>query len=48
MPPKVQDNLMKYWNGLSDQEKARSQESWNRMSDRERRQTLENAAREMR
>jgi hypothetical protein len=48
MPPRVQENLVKYWNGLSDQEKTRSQESWNRMSDRERRQTLENAAREMR
>lgn len=43
-----QDNLMKYWNGLSDKEKAQSQERWNRMSNAERRQTLENAKREMR
>lgn len=48
MSSRTQDNLMQYWNGLSDQEKARSQESWNRMSDGERRQTLENAKREMR
>lgn len=48
MSPRVQDNLMKYWNGLSDEERARSQAQWNGMSDTERRQTLENAAREMR
>jgi len=48
MSSKTQDNLMTYWNGLSDREKAESQERWNRMSDTERRQTLENAKREMR
>jgi len=44
----ISPNLMEYWKGLSDEEKAQSQERWNRMPDEERRQTIENARREMR
>jgi len=41
IPPGMQDNLMEYWNALSDEEKAQVQEEWGRMSDEQRKQALE-------